>query len=76
VDDAIDQVKVVVLPDGRLDRKNAAAFLGKAPKTLAEYHRRGIGPRSIMVGGWRFYLLSELQAFAQGGSPIKPLVAS
>lgn len=63
----IQLLRVQVLPDGRLDRLNAALFLGKAPKTLAEWQRLGIGPRSFLVGGRRFYHLSELQSFASGG---------
>jgi hypothetical protein len=31
----IERVKIVVYPDGRLDSKNAARFLGLSPKTLA-----------------------------------------
>lgn len=62
----MDEVRVVVLPDGRLDRNNAAKFLGLAPKTLAEYQRLGKGPVSVKVGGRRFYKLDTLKAFAAG----------
>lgn len=65
--DHIEYQKVQVLPDGRVDRVNAARYLGKAPKTLAEWHRLGIGPRSLLVGGRRFYHLSELEIFVSGG---------
>jgi len=60
----MDEVKIVVLPDGRVDRRNAALFLGRAPKTLADWHMKGIGPRSRMVGGRRFYNINDLRAFA------------
>lgn len=66
--EGIEQTKVMVLPDGRVDRTNAAAFLGRAPKTLAEWHRLGKGPRSRMVGGRRFYDIGDLRAFASGGA--------
>ena len=56
--------KVLVLPDGRLDRKNAAKFLGYSPATLADWHRLGKGPRSRMVGGRRFYNIEDLRQFA------------
>ena len=46
----IEQVKVQILPDGRLDRVNAARYLGRAPKTLAEWTRLGLGPKSFLVG--------------------------
>ena len=57
------QRRVVVLPDGWLDRKNAAAFLGRSPSTLADWHRLGKGPKSGMRGGRRFYHIDDLRAF-------------
>ena len=39
----IEQVRVRVLPDGRLSRKDAAAYLGRAEKTLAMWHLGGKG---------------------------------
>ncbi|MGI8705022.1 MAG: helix-turn-helix transcriptional regulator [Sphingomicrobium sp.] len=62
----IQHIKVAVFPDGRVDRKNAAAFLGREPKTLAEWHSKGIGPRGFLVGGRVFYRWDEVQAFARG----------
>jgi hypothetical protein len=62
----IENQKVVVLPDGRMDRKNAARYLGRQPATLADWNRRGIGPKSRLVGGRRFYNLDDLRAFAGG----------
>jgi len=53
-------------PDRRVNRADAALFLGYKAKTLAEWHRLGKGPRSHMVGGRRFYLLDDLVAFARG----------
>ena len=62
----MDEVRILVLPDGRVDRANAAKFLGYQPKTLAEWHRLGKGPRRRLVGGRCFYLIDELREFAQG----------
>ncbi|WP_419816138.1 DNA-binding protein [Glacieibacterium sp.] len=62
----IDQVKVRVLPDDRVDRLNAALALNRSPKTLAEWRRLGIGPRAFNVGGRVFYRWSEVQAFGAG----------
>jgi hypothetical protein len=73
--DAIEVVKIRVTPDGRVSRNDAAAFLGKTPKTMAEYHRLGIGPQSIMVGGRRFYHLAELQDYASGAKSVRPEAA-
>jgi hypothetical protein len=64
----VEQMKIVVLPDGRLDRKNAAAFLGREPKTLADWHTRGIGPRPRKVGGRVFYYLRDLEAYRDTGA--------
>jgi len=63
----VDQVKVTVLPDGRVDRKNAAKALGLQPKTLAEWKRLGKGPRSFRVGGRCFYRWDDVRGFASGG---------
>ena len=58
--DNIDVLRVAATPDGRVSRAEAATFLGFKPKTLAEWHRKGLGPKSQMVGGRRFYALDEL----------------
>ena len=52
---AIEQVRVRILPDGRMTRKEAAKYLGVAAKTLAMWELEGKGPKSILVGGRRFY---------------------
>lgn len=65
---SIEQVKVRITPDGRLSRADAAAFLGYAPKTLADWKCRGIGPKSLQVGGRIFYRLTDLEAFRDSGS--------
>ncbi len=64
---SVEMVKVRVLPDGRLTREDAATFLGRKAKTLAEWQRLGVGPRSLMVGGRRFYQLADLEAFVARG---------
>lgn len=68
-------MNVVLTPDGRVTRKEAARFLGFKPKTLAEWQRLGIGPRSFMVGGRRFYRLDELEQYADGSKRVRPEVA-
>lgn len=69
--DQMEQVNVRVLPGGRLDRANAGRFLGKTAKTLAEWQRLGIGPTSFLVGGRRFYWLTELQPYATGQKSVR-----
>jgi hypothetical protein len=63
---SIEQVRVRVLPDGRMSRKDAAKYLGRAEKTLAMWSMAGKKPRSVLVGGRRFYFKSDLDDFIQG----------
>ena len=62
----IDSVRVRVLPDGRMDRQNAALYIGMKPKTLAMWELEGKGPPSIKVGGKRFYFKADLDRFING----------
>ena len=64
----IEQVRVRVLPDGRMDRKNAARYMGRAEKTLAMWELEGKGPKSIKVMGRRFYYKETLDAFIRCGA--------
>ena len=72
---AVQQVVVRVLPDGRLNRRNAAKYLGVAVKTLAMWQIQGKGPPSRLVGGRRFYDRAALDQFIRGDTPPQPAVA-
>ncbi len=63
---SVDQVKVRILPDGRMTRKDAAAYLGRKSKTLAMWQLEGKGPQSVKVGGRRFYFKAVLDAYICG----------
>lgn len=63
---AVDQPRVRVLPDGRMNRADAARYLGCKPKTLAMWKLQGKGPRSVKVGGLRYYYQNDLDAFIRG----------
>ncbi len=65
--ETINQLEVTVLPSGLVSRHDAAAFLGRSPKTLAMWAWRGIGPSSRRVNGRAFYDFGELRSFARGG---------
>ena len=52
---------------GRLTRKEAAIYLGLAVSTLADWHRKGLGPESVKVGGRRFYRVTALNMFISKG---------
>jgi hypothetical protein len=65
-DGAVEQVRVRVLPDGRMTRRDAAAYLGHQEKTLSMWQTRGEGPPSVRVGGRRFYFKRDLDDFIRG----------
>ncbi len=65
-DVAIETPRVRVLPDGRMTREDAARYLGLKPKTLAMWELNGKGPKSVKVGGRRFYFKDDLDAFIRG----------
>ena len=62
----VEQVRVRVLPDGRMTRNNAALYLGMASKTLAMWQLQNKGPKSVLIGGKRFYFKDVLDAFIRG----------
>lgn len=66
-----NHMNLFVFPDGRMDRKNTARYLGCAPKTLADWATKGIGPEYRLVGGRVFYFKAALDAWigAQSASP-------
>jgi len=70
----VDAVRVEVLPGGCMDRPNAARYLGRACKTLAQWHTNGKGPPSKKVGGRVFCYRDDLDAFiareARSGSEL------
>jgi predicted site-specific integrase-resolvase len=47
---------VLVLPDGRMDAKNAAVYCGVSVKTLAMWRSKGIGPKFMKLGKVYYYL--------------------
>ncbi len=61
-----EKVRVRVLPDGRMNREDAAKYIGIKPKTLAMWGINGRGPRAIKVGGRNFYFQADLDRFIGG----------
>jgi hypothetical protein len=58
-------VRVVILPDGRMDRKNTARYSGYSEKTLAMHACRGTGPAFVKQGKvW--YFRKEVDRWLQG----------
>lgn len=62
----IDLVRVTVLPDGRLDAKNAASYLGLSTKTLAMMRSTRTGPKYVKRGRV-FYFKEDLDEWIQDG---------
>jgi hypothetical protein len=58
--------KVMVLPDGRMDTKNAAQYLGLSDKTLAMMRSSGTGPIYVKRGRI-FYYQADLDQWLQDG---------
>ena len=63
----VQKVQVRILPDGRLTRRDAAAYLGLSEKTLAIWATQGRGPKVQPVAGRRFYFKEELDRFVREG---------
>jgi hypothetical protein len=59
-------VRVVMLPDGRMDVKNAALYAGLAQKTLAMLRHEGTGPKFIKRGRV-FYYRCDLDEWLASG---------
>ena len=59
----VEPIRVRILPDGRMDRENAARYLGRKPKTLAMWTMQGKGPPAHKAGGRVFYFKRELDEF-------------
>lgn len=54
---------VKTLPDGRMTRENAAAYLGISKNTLNQWASQGKGPRMVKFAGRTFYFRADLDAF-------------
>jgi hypothetical protein len=59
----ITVLTVEVLPDGRMDRANAAKFIGRSPQTLRIWSVHGKGPPAYTVGGRAYYYFADLEAY-------------
>jgi hypothetical protein len=60
---SIAVLKVEVQPDGRMDRANAAKYLGRSPQTLRIWAVHRKGPPSYTVGGRANYYFADIEAY-------------
>jgi hypothetical protein len=51
----IVNMEITLLPDGRMDAKNAAVYIGLSSKTLAMMRCQGKGPKFIKRGRIFYY---------------------
>lgn len=57
-------LKPYIYEDGRLDTKNASAYVGLSVKTLAQFRCQGKGPRFVKpTRGKVFYYKDDLDAW-------------
>lgn len=63
----VEEVKVVMLPDGRMDTENAAKYLGFKPKTMAMMRTSGEGPEYTKRGRV-FYFKKALDEWIAEGN--------
>jgi hypothetical protein len=66
----VETVVVKVLPDGRMDTRNSAAYLGLSEKTLAMMRCDGKGPRFIKKGRI-FYFKEDLDSWVGDGERVQ-----
>ena len=65
----IQMADVVVLPDGRMDPKNASNYCGFSVKTLAMKRCDGTGPAFVKLGRI-FYFKEDLDSWLQRGRAV------
>ena len=70
-----NEIAIQTLPDGRMTAKNAAAYLGLSPKTLAMMRCRGNGPTYIRRGRI-FYFRQDLDAWINDAARLQSTAQS
>lgn len=63
----VEEVNVVILPDGRMDTANSAKYVGLSPKTMAMMRCSGVGPEFIKRGKV-FYFKRDLDIWIAEGN--------
>lgn len=66
----IEIVSVEMLPDGRMNAKNAASYTGLTQKTMAMKRGDGTGPRYIKRGRI-FYFQKDLDEWLNDGGRVR-----
>lgn len=71
----VETSSVLILPDGRMDTRNAARYLGLSEKTLAMMRSAGKGPLFVKRGRV-FYFQRDLDGWIQAGMATSTAQAS
>ena len=61
-----EELHPLTTPDGLMDPRSTAAFLGLSVLTLADMRCKGTGPRFTKAGRLVRYRLSDVQAWLNG----------
>ena len=61
-----ETLRVLILPDGRMDTRNAARYLGFSEKTLAMMRSAGTGPAYVKRGRIFYYRVDLDQWLLEG----------
>ncbi len=67
--------QVSIYPDGRLDTRNAARYIGVSEKTLAMWRCQGTGPAYIKPGRV-FYYKEDLDEWLNKGGRLRSTAQS
>ena len=62
----LEEIKVSILPDGRMDTGNSARYAGLKPKTMAMMRCAGTGPEFIKRGKIFYFKDALDQWIAEG----------
>jgi len=57
----IERQQIRVTPSGLISRKDAAIFLGREPRTLAQWAWAGKGPEVININGRAYYRFEQIE---------------
>ena len=71
----LNQLRVSIYPDGRLDTRNTAQYLGVSDKTLAMWRCQGTGPPYIKPGRI-FYFKADLDKWLNEGGRLRSTAQS
>lgn len=63
------EIEVMVLPGGRVDAKNAAAYIGLSEKTLAMMRSKRRGPKYLKRGRI-FYYIKDIEEWMGGAERV------